>query len=171
MIRLKISEGWIGKVVFSLLLTLSVVMTSFNYQTIAQSKKSSPTQITNPEKTIYNDPIRFQTKDKVYWKEARKGSFFMGRRKWTAEQKMEIVLAGMAPGANISAVCREYGIVQTQYYKWREAFIQGGLSALKTGISNREQELEKELEKAKALIGEKEIQIEILRKKTNWGRR
>jgi hypothetical protein len=40
---------------------------------------------------------------------------------------------------------------------------------LKTGISNREQELEKELEKAKALIGEKEIQIEILRKKTNWG--
>jgi transposase-like protein len=93
----------------------------------------------------------------------------MGKRKWTVEQKMEIVLAGMAPGANISAVCREYGIVQTQYYKWREAFIQGGLSALKTGISNREQELERELEKA--LIGEKEIQIEILRKKTNWGRK
>jgi transposase-like protein len=102
---------------------------------------------------------------------SKKGVVFMGRRKWTAEQKMEIVLAGMAPGANISDVCREYGIVQTQYYKWREAFIQGGLNALKTGISNREQELEKELEKAKALIGEKEIQIEILRKKTNWGRR
>ncbi|MBA4496426.1 transposase [Paenactinomyces guangxiensis] len=43
----------------------------------------------------------------------------MGRRKWTAEQKMEIVLAGMAPATNISAVCREYGIVQTQYYRWR----------------------------------------------------
>ncbi|WP_170839860.1 transposase [Lihuaxuella thermophila] len=86
----------------------------------------------------------------------------MGRRKWTAEQKMEIVLAGMAHGANISAICREYGIVQTQYYKWRETFLQGAIGALKTGVSNREQELEKELEKAKALIGEKEIQIEIL---------
>jgi transposase len=95
----------------------------------------------------------------------------MGRRKWTAEEKMEIVLAGMAPGANISAVCREYGILQPQYYKWREAFIQGGLSALFSGVSNREQELEKELKEAKALIGEQTMQIEILRKKTNWGRR
>ncbi|KFK83935.1 beta-lactamase 2 [Bacillus atrophaeus] len=37
---------------FSLLLTLSVFMTSFNDQMIAQSKKSPPTQITNPDKTI-----------------------------------------------------------------------------------------------------------------------
>ncbi|MCY8507752.1 subclass B1 metallo-beta-lactamase [Bacillus atrophaeus] len=49
---MKISKGWIGKVVFSLLLTLSVFMTSFNDQMIAQSKKASPTQITNPDKTI-----------------------------------------------------------------------------------------------------------------------
>ncbi|MBA4601973.1 transposase [Thermoactinomyces mirandus] len=95
----------------------------------------------------------------------------MGRRKWTAKQKMEIVLAGMTPGANISAVCREYGILQPQYYKWRESFIQGGLSALSSGPSNKEGELEKELKEAKALIGEQAMQIEILRKKTNWGRR
>ncbi|MFC7443149.1 transposase [Laceyella putida] len=95
----------------------------------------------------------------------------MGRRKWTAEQKMEIVLAGMVPGANISAVCREYGILQPQYYKWKEAFLQGGLSALATNPSKREIELEKELKEAKALLGEQAMQIEILRKKTNWGRR
>jgi transposase-like protein len=95
----------------------------------------------------------------------------MGRRKWTVDQKLEIVLAGLAPGANISAVCREYGILQPQYYKWREAFIQGGKSALATSQSNREQELEKELQEAKTLLGEQAMQIEILRKKTNWGRR
>ncbi len=95
----------------------------------------------------------------------------MGRRKWTAKQKMEIVLAGMRPGANISAVCREYKILQPQYYKWRDAFIQGGLSALSSGSSNKDGELEKELKEAKALIGEQAMQIEILRKKTNWGRR
>lgn len=51
-ILLKISTGMIGKVVFSLLLAVSVVMTSLNSQIIAQSKTSSPTQITNPEKTV-----------------------------------------------------------------------------------------------------------------------
>lgn len=51
-ILLKISTGMIGKVVLSLLLALSVVMTSLNSQIIAQSKTSSPTQITNPEKTV-----------------------------------------------------------------------------------------------------------------------
>lgn len=78
----------------------------------------------------------------------------MGRRKWMVDQKLEIVLAGLAPGTNISAVCREYGILQSQYYKWREAFIQGGKSSLATSQSNREQELEKELQEAKKLLGE-----------------
>jgi transposase len=67
----------------------------------------------------------------------------MARRRWTAKEKMEIVVEGMAPGANISEVCRQYGIAQTQYYRWRESFIQGGLSALETHPSNREKQLER----------------------------
>lgn len=97
---------------------------------------------------------------------------FMGRRNWSSEEKMNIVLEGMAPGANISEVCRSHGIAQTLYYRWREQFLKGGLSALATTkTSNREKELEQQLQEAKALLGEKEIQIEILRKKTNWGRK
>lgn len=96
----------------------------------------------------------------------------MARRKWSAEEKMNIVLDGMAPGANISEVCRNHGILQPQYYKWRETFLQGGLTALSsTKNSSREKELEQELEEAKKILGDKEIQIDILRKKTNWGRK
>lgn len=95
----------------------------------------------------------------------------MGRRKWTAEEKMSIVMEGMEPGANISEVCRRHQIAQTQYYKWRETFLEGGLQGLRIQKSNREKQLEKELADAKSLLGEKEMQIEILRKKTNWGRR
>lgn len=84
---------------------------------------------------------------------------------------MNIVLEGMMPGTNISEVCRNHGIAQTLYYRWREAFLQGGLSCLASGLSNREQQLEKELEEAKKLLGEQAMQIEILRKKTNWGRK
>jgi transposase len=62
-------------------------------------------------------------------------------------------------------------VAQTQYYRWREAFLKGGRSALRTAPSQREKELEQELKEAKVLLGEKEMQIEILRKKTDWGRR
>jgi metallo-beta-lactamase class B len=48
--------------VFCLLLTLSVVVVSLDYQTIAQSKKSSPIQITNPDKTI----VLTKLNDKVW---------------------------------------------------------------------------------------------------------
>ncbi|MDR6227145.1 transposase [Desmospora profundinema] len=95
----------------------------------------------------------------------------MGRRKWSAEKKMEIVLEGMAPEANISEVCRRHHIAQPQYYRWREAFLEGGRSALRTTPSQREKQLEEELKEAKSLLGEKEMQIEILRKKADWGRR
>ncbi|GGE08315.1 hypothetical protein GCM10011571_06960 [Marinithermofilum abyssi] len=62
-------------------------------------------------------------------------------------------------------------VAQTQYYRWREAFLEGGRSALRTAPSQREKEMEQELKEAKVLLGEKEMQIEILRKKTDWGRR
>ncbi|MFC7442547.1 hypothetical protein [Laceyella putida] len=44
-----------------------------------------------------------------------------------------------------------------------------GLSALATNPSKREIELEKELKEDKALLVHQVMQIEILRKKTNWG--
>jgi transposase len=96
----------------------------------------------------------------------------MARRTWTAEEKMNIVLKGMVPGVNISEVCRQHGILQPQHYKWRDAFLQGGLSALSSSrTSSREKELEQELLDVKQLLGEKEVQIQILRKKTNWARK
>lgn len=50
--------------------------------------------------------------------------------------------------------------------------MEGGLTALQSNKnSSREKELEKELQDAKKLLGEKEMQIDILRKKTNWGRK
>jgi transposase len=78
---------------------------------------------------------------------------------------MEIVLAGMASGANNSAVCREYGILQPQYYKWKEAFLQGGLSALATSPSKREQELEIVLKKPRHCLVNKQCRLRSLEKR------
>jgi transposase-like protein len=37
----------------------------------------------------------------------------MPKRQWTAEEKMQIVLAGLMPEANIAAICREHQIPQS----------------------------------------------------------
>lgn len=61
-IRLKIHKGWIGKAVCSLFLAVAVALTSFSHQTIAQVTASTPTQITNPGKSI----VLTKLNDKVW---------------------------------------------------------------------------------------------------------
>ena len=47
----------------------------------------------------------------------------MVRRKWTAEQKMSIVLQGIKGETTVAEICRNQGISQVQYYKWRDLFL------------------------------------------------
>ncbi|MFZ5626935.1 MAG: transposase [Bacillota bacterium] len=92
----------------------------------------------------------------------------MPKHRWTVEEKLQIVLAGLMPEANIAAICREHQLSQSLFYRWRDAFLKGGTAALQNGPSTREQELEKKLREAQAKIGEQALQIDILKKKTNW---
>jgi transposase-like protein len=39
------------------------------------------------------------------------------RRSWTAQLKLEIVLAGMRGDRSVRDVCREHGIAETLYYR------------------------------------------------------
>jgi len=38
---------------------------------------------------------------------------------WTAEQKIEIVLAGLRGDRSVKEVCREHEISDTLFYSWR----------------------------------------------------
>jgi transposase len=40
------------------------------------------------------------------------------RRKWSADEKVRIVLAGMQPGVEVSDLCRQEGINPMMYYYW-----------------------------------------------------
>ncbi len=46
----------------------------------------------------------------------------MKRRNWDAKTKTKIVLEGLS-GLSVSEICSEYGIQQTQYYRWRDQFL------------------------------------------------
>ena len=45
------------------------------------------------------------------------------RRKWTAAEKLRIVLAGMQPNVEVSELCRREGINPTQYYGWKKQLL------------------------------------------------
>lgn len=42
-----------------------------------------------------------------------------GKRKWSAEEKLRIVLAEMQPGVEVSDLCRREGLSPNLYYLWK----------------------------------------------------
>ena len=48
------------------------------------------------------------------------------RRKFTAEEKIRIVLEGLRGEAAITDLCRKEGIHPAMYYKWSKAFLEAG---------------------------------------------
>ena len=80
------------------------------------------------------------------------------RRTWSAKDKMRVVLAGMEPGVEVSAVCRKEGVSPTQYYAWRNQLVSSaeaifGRSGKKTQ-DGREAKLEAELARMKSVVAE-----------------
>ena len=63
------------------------------------------------------------------------------RRKFTAEEKIKIVLEGMRGEDTIAAICRKYAIHQNNYFKWSKEFIEAGKRRL-SGDTLREATLD-----------------------------
>ena len=47
-------------------------------------------------------------------------------RKYSAEEKIRIVLAGLRGEESIAALCQREGIAQSLYYKWSKEFLEAG---------------------------------------------
>ena len=60
----------------------------------------------------------------------------MRGRKWKAEEKMAIVLEGLKNEGTITDICRRHTISQSQYYKWRDRFLEIGKQGLSSGNVN-----------------------------------
>ena len=88
----------------------------------------------------------------------------------SAKEKLRIVIEGMK-AENISALCRQEGISPTDYYRYRDKLVEGGLEALRhNGRQKRDSEkesLKKEIEKLKEVIVSQAGEIELLKKKTS----
>ena len=49
------------------------------------------------------------------------------RRRWSSEEKLQILREASAPGSSVGAVARRHDICRSQIYQWRRAFRSGRL--------------------------------------------
>ncbi len=87
------------------------------------------------------------------------------KKKWSAEEKLAVVLDGLK-GRPVKEICREYGISDNQYYKWREEALNGMKGSLQDKRSKqcRDRSWEVERNRLLKLIGEQQLIIDIQKK-------
>jgi len=91
------------------------------------------------------------------------------RRRFNAEEKIRIVLAGLRGEDSIAELCRREGIHQNLYYRWSKEFLEAGKKRL-TGDQEREassdevKELRRENIRLKEALAEEMLENRILKK-------
>ena len=80
------------------------------------------------------------------------------RRKWRPEEKLRIVLAGLAAGVEIADLCRREGLSPTMYYGWRKQLL---ASAGKVFVDKTERPGVREQRQAAELVRMKSVIAEI----------
>lgn len=86
------------------------------------------------------------------------------RRRWTAEEKLQILQEARHTDSTVSEVCRRHQVAIAQFYGWEKLARQGALEGLRNGKSGRKKpdriaELEAEVQKLQAVIAELSTQV------------
>lgn len=87
------------------------------------------------------------------------------RKSWTVEQKLAVVLATLREESSIAELSRQHGVNDNQIYRWKGQFLDGGRQALNGAkAQSADQRLQAENEQLKKLLGEKALEIDVLKK-------
>jgi len=89
----------------------------------------------------------------------------MAHKKWTAEEKMSIVLEMFAKERPVAQICKSFGISDAQAYKWRD----DALEAMQERLSKRKSSKasgssQGEIERLLKLVGRQAYAIECQKK-------
>lgn len=79
---------------------------------------------------------RLPIKLPINWQGARRGEVLPWperRRRWSWEEKAQIVAESLAPNAVASAIARRYGLHRNQLYAWRKELSQTANGAAEAG--------------------------------------
>ena len=83
-------------------------------------------------------------------------------RKFSAQQKSELVLASLRGPKTITELCREYEFSDSLLRKWREQFLAAGAEGLQ-GKSERTEadELRRQVARLERALGRKTMEVEV----------
>jgi transposase len=91
------------------------------------------------------------------------------RKKYTAEEKVRIVLEGLRGENTIAELCRKEGIHPNLYYKWSKEFLEAGKQRL-VGDTQRQADgqevtdMRSEIEQLKLVVAELTLRNRMLKK-------
>ena len=91
------------------------------------------------------------------------------RRKYSAEDKIRVVLEGIRGDQPVAALCRQEGISANQYYSWLKEFMEAGKTRLKgeetRGATKGEVEgLRRENVELRQMVAELSLEVRALKK-------
>lgn len=88
------------------------------------------------------------------------------QKKWSAEFKLEVVLAVLHGEVAAAEIARQRGLHETLVHKWKRQFLDAGRQSFEDqrAVNAKEVRLEKELERLKTLLGEKVVELDVAKK-------
>jgi transposase len=91
------------------------------------------------------------------------------RRRFSAEEKIGIVLVGLRGEDSIAELCRREGIAQSLYYSWSKEFLEAGKKRLagdtaREASSGEVKDLRREARALKEVVAEQALEIRLLKK-------
>ena len=91
------------------------------------------------------------------------------RRKFSAEEKIRIVLEGLRGEESVAELCRREGLHQNVYYRWSKEFLEAGKQRLAGDIkreatSNEVSGLKQENNQLKHLLADIMLKNDVLKK-------
>ena len=91
------------------------------------------------------------------------------RKKYSAEEKIRIVLEGLRGDESIAELCRREGLSQSMYYKWSKEFMEAGKQRLagntkRQADSTEVKDLRKQNNQLKELVAELALKNKVLKK-------
>ena len=87
------------------------------------------------------------------------------RRRYSAEEKIRIVLDGLRGEHSISELCRHEGIAEGLYYSWSKEFLEAGKRRLAGDPSAPPQRaLRREAQELKEAVAEQVLELQLLKK-------
>ncbi len=91
------------------------------------------------------------------------------RKRYSAEEKIRIVLDGLRGEDSIAELCRREGIAQSLYYSWSKEFLEAGKKRLagdtaREASSGKVKDLRREARALKEVVAEQAREIRLLKK-------